>query len=152
MPKLIEKTYPKDWAKISARIRKRANHRCEECGLADGVPINYGTQRVISEATYKKRMRAAEKAAEKNSPCPKKLNLEAWFAGDYDDGYWAEGDFYPFETAPTPSRVNVDAGVTRVVLQVHHKDRNPSNNRDSNLVCLCLRCHRAKHGHTYERN
>src|SRR6266404_7024006 len=100
MPKPTEKTYPKDWNKISARIRSRANHRCEECGLADGALINYRTQRVISEATYNKRMRAAEKAAEKNSPPPKKLNLEAWFGGDYDDGYWAEGDFYPFETAP----------------------------------------------------
>ena len=152
MPKSTVKAYPKNWPQISARIRKRANHQCEECGLAGGTPINYRTQRVISEASYNKKIRAAEKAAEKKSPRPKELNLEAWFAGDYDDGYWAEGDFYAFETGPIPSRANVDAGVTRVVLHVHHKDRNPSNNRESNLVCLCLRCHRAKHGRTYEQN
>lgn len=25
--------YPKDWAQISARIRKRAGNKCEECGI-----------------------------------------------------------------------------------------------------------------------
>ncbi len=27
------------------------------------------------------------------------------------------------------------------ILQVHHWDRNPSNNRRENLVCLCSPCH-----------
>ena len=139
MPNRTDKTYPKDWPKISARIRERANHRCEECGLPEGALINYRTQKIISETTFKRRMRAAEKDLPR-----RKMNLESWFAGDYDDGYWAEGDFYPFETAQP--KIHVYAGVSIVALQVHHKDHNPSNNRDSNLICLCLRCHRAKHG------
>jgi 5-methylcytosine-specific restriction endonuclease McrA len=145
MPKQIEKTYPKDWGKISARIRERAKHSCEECGLPHGAPINYETQNVISETTYARRVMAAER---KYFAGAKERNLEAWCAGDYDDGYWAEGDFYPFETRFP----KIDSGVTQVVLQVHHKDRNPSNNRDSNLICLCLRCHKAKHEPGAKRN
>jgi hypothetical protein len=66
MPKSTDKAYPKNWPQISARIRKRANHRCEECGLAEGAPINYRTQRVISEATYNKKVRVAEKRRKRN--------------------------------------------------------------------------------------
>lgn len=36
-----------------------------------------------------------------------------------------------------------DANVklTKVVLTVHHKDFDPSNNREDNLIALCQRCH-----------
>ena len=31
-------------------------------------------------------------------------------------------------------------------LLVHHIDKNPSNNSDSNLITLCQYCHKARHG------
>lgn len=30
---------------------------------------------------------------------------------------------------------------SKVKLAVHHRDGNPKNNRLSNLICLCQRCH-----------
>jgi len=36
-------------------------------------------------------------------------------------------------------------GLDDVVLTVHHRDGNPGNNRRSNLIALCARCHLAAH-------
>jgi hypothetical protein len=37
-------------------------------------------------------------------------------------------------------------GVTRIILQTHHIDENPSNCDASNLLVLCQFCHGANHG------
>ena len=47
---------------------------------------------------------------------------------------------------PTVERVLRDlrgpvARLTRIVLTVHHRDGDPTNNRRDNLVALCQRCH-----------
>lgn len=34
----MRRRYPKDWKKISAAIRKRANDACEGCGARNGRP------------------------------------------------------------------------------------------------------------------
>lgn len=136
---MSERGYPKDWAKISARIRERAGHRCEECDAKDGELLDCNTGDVVSEGKYAKRKTAAERKYYENRP---KINLESLMSGDYDNGYYAEGEFYPMnEDSP-----KIDCGVARIYLEVHHKDKNPSNNADANLVCLCLRCHNEKHG------
>jgi 5-methylcytosine-specific restriction endonuclease McrA len=49
---------------------------------------------------------------------------------------------------PTVERVLRDlrgpvARLTRIVLTVHHRDGDPTNNRRDNLVALCQRCHLA---------
>jgi hypothetical protein len=36
-------------------------------------------------------------------------------------------------------------GIKRAI-HVHHKDENPTNNKDDNLICLCARCHLKAHG------
>jgi predicted HNH restriction endonuclease len=35
----------------------------------------------------------------------------------------------------------------KFIAQVHHIDRNPSNNDRSNLICLCSGCHLRQHRH-----
>lgn len=37
-------------------------------------------------------------------------------------------------------QINQDTG-HQVILTVHHKDENPSNNERDNLICLCQGCH-----------
>jgi len=37
------------------------------------------------------------------------------------------------------------------LLHVHHWDRNPQNNRDSNLVALCIQCHSRQPGAGHKR-
>lgn len=39
----------------------------------------------------------------------------------------------------------------RPLLHVHHWDRNPQNNRDSNLVALCIQCHSRQPGAGHKR-
>lgn len=38
-------------------------------------------------------------------------------------------------------------GIKRAI-HVHHLDSNPMNNADDNLICLCAKCHLARHGCT----
>ncbi len=49
---------------------------------------------------------------------------------------------------PTDSYKHLDLSLRRrLSAQVHHIDRDPSNNNRSNLVCLCSGCHLRMHRH-----
>lgn len=40
-----------------------------------------------------------------------------------------------------------DCGEQILKAQIHHKDRNHSNNKPNNLKRLCRKCHGKEHGH-----
>lgn len=95
--------------------------------------------------------------------------LDDFFSGNLNVeelglGHYAEGEFIPFDDAmgffengvfhftglPPEKDVEFEDlfptfNWTRIVLQVHHKDRNKKNNDSSNLIALCQHCHGAKH-------
>lgn len=73
---------------------------------------------------------------------------EAETSGDYDQGYFAEGGYYPFDDEPLASQMISDSNNNRADhFEVHHIDEDKSNNNDSNLEFLCKRCHMFKHKH-----
>jgi hypothetical protein len=68
-------------------------------------------------------------------------------------GYYQEGEYYPYpddddyDSAYTREiRELKSLGLTRIILQTHHIDENPSNCDDKNLIALCQFCHGGKHG------
>lgn len=67
-------------------------------------------------------------------------------------GYYQEGSYYPcpddddYDSDYARAARELKAlGLTRIILQNHHIDQNPSNCDESNLVTLCQFCHGAKH-------
>ncbi len=84
-------------------------------------------------------------------PVPKRDSFspfisEAEMSGDYDEGYFAEGEFWPFDNDPKASEMPKASNNNRASrFEVHHIDGDKSNNRDSNLEYLCKRCHIYKH-------
>jgi len=68
-------------------------------------------------------------------------------------GYYQEGEYYPYpddddyDSAYTREMRELKSlGLTRIILQTHHIDENPSNCDDKNLIALCQFCHGAMHG------
>ena len=156
MTTLIE-SYPKDWTKIAARIRERAGNRCERCGVAPGEPYTRFSGRVVSEteferlgkvATEKRRQRNTERRdaitrARKRFLSP--VISESQMAGDYENGYFAEGGFYPIEKDSASLMIETSNNNRALHFEVDHIDGDKSNNDDSNLQFLCKRCHMDKH-------
>ena len=67
-------------------------------------------------------------------------------------GYYQEGSYYPYpddddydSDYARAARELKALGLTRIVLQTHHIDQNPSNCDESNLIALCQFCHGSKH-------
>lgn len=150
--------YPKEWPKIRARIQQRAGDRCERCGVGRGETYNRRSGRVVSnkefiqlgkEATRDRKQRLKEH--EENVRRAKERFLsplinEAAMAADYENGYFAEGDYYPIDNEPPASELIFDRNNNIAGrFEVHHVDHDKSNNKDSNLEYLCKRCHMVKH-------
>ena len=151
-------TYPKDWQKIVARVRDHASNRCQRCGVGPGEAYTRQSGKVVSqkeverlgkEATRARlhRMKDYEEAlsrAKERFLSPE--ITEAATSGDDDRGYFAEGGYHPFDSEPSPSEIIADSNNNRADrFEVHHIDKDKSNNRDSNLEFLCKRCHDFKH-------
>jgi 5-methylcytosine-specific restriction endonuclease McrA len=104
--------YPKDWPAISARVRKRARNRCEECGVK-----NYAIGARAPDGTFLKNRPRGEKMLGLDWPPP---GEDAWFK-------WKGEDMM--------------LRVVRIVLTVAHLDHQPENCADENLRAWCQRCH-----------
>lgn len=156
----VPNTYPRDWPKIAARIRDRAGNRCERCGVGPGETYNRRSGRVVSKKEFERLGKEATRARQRRVKAHEEalrharerflspLISEAEMSGDYDQGYFAEGCYYPFENEPLPSQVVSDSNNNRAVrFEVHHIDQDKANNEDSNLEFLCKRCHIFKHKH-----
>jgi HNH endonuclease len=150
--------YTKEWPNIRARIQQRADDRCERCGVGRGETYNRRSGRVVSEkefiqlgkqATRTRKQRL--KGHEKNARRAKERFLspfisEAAMAGDYENGYFAEGGYYPIDNEPAASELIFDRNNNVADrFEVHHVDHDKTNNVDSNLEYLCKRCHMFKH-------
>lgn len=63
-----------------------------------------------------------------------------------------DGDAWEMFDADRVARRHPYPRVTHIVLTVHHRDADPSNNQDDNLVALCQRCHFAADMDLHKRN
>jgi len=107
--------YPKNWPKISASIRLRANEQCEKCRAPNGVMIRRG----------------------------KALDGTAVWMLANDDTY-RHGLNAETGRLHTSAEDGVVYGEpVRVVLTVAHLDHVPENCDPSNLRAWCQRCHNA---------
>jgi len=113
--------------------------------------------RVVSEKEFKRLGKAATRSRlERDQERRKAVALvrerflsplisEAEMSGDYDQGYFAEGEFHPIDNDPKASETPRESNNDRASrFEVHHIDGDKSNNKDSNLECLCKRCHMYK--------
>ncbi|MDX6501367.1 MAG: hypothetical protein QOG23_4627 [Blastocatellia bacterium] len=149
--------YPKDWSKIAARVRGLAGNRCQRCSVGPGELYTRFSGKVVSEREFARLGKAAtqsrlERDKEHRSALARRKERflspyisEAEMSGDYDEGYFAEGRFYAFDNDPKPSEMPRLSNNNRAYhFEVHHIDGDKSNNQDSNLECLCKRCHMYK--------
>jgi hypothetical protein len=155
----VPNSYPKDWPKIVARIRDRADNRCERCGVGPGETYTRRSGKVVSKKEFERLGRAATRTREQRLKDQEEalrrakerflspLITEAETSGDYDQGYFAEGGYYPFENEPLPSSQIISNSNNNIAdrFEVHHINEDKSNNADSNLEFLCKRCHIFKH-------
>ena len=146
--------YPKDWPKISSRTRDFAGNRCQRCGVGPGEFYTRFSGKVVSEkefnrlgkvATRSRRARDKEDEEALNQSRARFLSTfisEAEMSGDYDEGYFAGGEYYRIENEPMPSELPRESNNNLAThFEVHHIDGDRSNNDDSNLEFLCKRCH-----------
>lgn len=106
--------YPKDWPRISLRIRERAGQRCEFCGVANGA---------LGGRLKGGKWLPARPLGERL------LRLEWPRPGDI--AWCGDGE--------TEGRARLK--IVRIVLTVAHLDHTPENCVDENLKALCQRCH-----------
>ena len=151
-------SYPKNWKKIAARIGERAGWRCQRCQVGYSELYTRFSGRVVSEKEFKRLGKVATRVRRQQAKERRKaiaqakarflspLISEAEMAKDYDLGYFAEGDFYPFDNDPKPSELpRASNNNLALHFEVHHIDGDKSNNKDDNLEYLCKRCHMFKH-------
>ena len=111
----LKKYHPK-WSLISRLIRlRRANNRCEWCGVENGL---------IG------RRRPSARAGEPSTFTPLAAEEQEMIAKVVAEMLWRD-----------KLRFYKRRGVTRIILTVAHIDRNRTNNRFHNLAALCQRCH-----------
>ena len=60
---------------------------------------------------------------------------------DDDHRHWRDGAGKVLQELAPPQDMIMTPRQTRVVLATAHRDHDPTNNRDGNLVALCQRCH-----------
>lgn len=106
--------YPKDWPLISMRIRERAGHMCEWCGLKNGA---LGARR--KDGTWLPAQPLGERLLCLEWPKP---GTYAWCGNGETEG-------------------RAHLKIVRIVLTVAHMDHTPENCADENLKALCQRCH-----------
>ena len=147
-------SYAKDWRKVAARIGERAGHRCERCHVGEGETYNRNSGREVSQKEFerlgkaatharKQRLRQQEEALRQaRARFLSPYISEAEMSGDFDNGYFAEGGYYPFENQPSNNEMVRDSNNNIASrFEVHHIDGDTQNNQDSNLEYLCKRCH-----------
>jgi 5-methylcytosine-specific restriction endonuclease McrA len=106
--------YPKDWAEISLAVRRRADFKCEWCGVANG---ELGGR--TSQGTWLK----AQPVGTNGMICEwPKVGEFAWCGNGETEG-------------------SAHLRVVRIVLTVAHLDHTPENCALENLKALCQRCH-----------
>lgn len=106
--------YPKDWHEISLRIRKRADNKCEECGIE-----NYELGARNKDGDWLKAQPTGTDGMRVTWPKP----------GEY--AWCGNGE--------TEGRAHLK--VVRIVLTVAHLNHQPEDCRDENLKAWCQRCH-----------
>jgi 5-methylcytosine-specific restriction endonuclease McrA len=104
--------YPGNWNEIRAAILKRADHKCEQCG----VP-NYALGGRTREGAWLQAMPLGEKLLRLEWPRP---GTEAWCG----EGKSAK-----------------KLRIIRIVLTIAHLDHVPENCDPDNLRAWCQRCH-----------
>jgi hypothetical protein len=105
--------YPKDWHEISMRIRKRADFKCEECGIE-----NYA----IGGRVDGKWLPAQPTGTDGLSVTWPKPGEYAWCGNGETEG-------------------RARLKVVRIVLTVAHLNHTPEDCRDENLKAWCQQCH-----------
>lgn len=106
--------YPKDWQAISASIRERGGHRCEECG----VP-NYELGARTPDGTWLKALPTGTDGMRTTWPEPGDV---AWCGNGETEG-------------------SARLRIVRIVLTTAHLDHRPENCAPENLKSWCQRCH-----------
>lgn len=106
--------YPKDWPEISARIRQRANNRCEWCGIE-----NYALGGRKLDGGWLPAVPLGDDGLRPIWPKPGEI---AWCGNGRTEG-------------------RARLKIVRIVLTVAHLDHTPENCADENLKALCQRCH-----------
>ncbi|MCZ7605126.1 MAG: hypothetical protein M5U25_03465 [Planctomycetota bacterium] len=118
--KAQKKKYPKNWARISRRIRfERASGRCEWCGKPHGEAVLVGANNCWAGADGRWFNRHGKKI-----PGPEPWPKDVWWKHVIRSG-----------GRPPEIRESV------VVLQTAHLDHDPTNCADDNLAALCQFCH-----------
>ncbi len=118
LSKLRQRGYPKDWAKISRRVRfDRAKGICEQCGKRHGEIVYQGPQGSWQREGQWFSERG--EALEKPPPWPSRQ-------------WWDHLRHYC-----EPPRIRR----VKVILHTAHLDHNPRNCADTNLAALCQQCH-----------
>jgi hypothetical protein len=118
--KAQKRKYPKNWARISQRIRfDRAGGKCEQCGMAHGESVRVG-----AEGCWAGEEGRWRDCKGKRLPGPLPWPKDYW---------WRYVIQHGGETPQIREAV--------VVLQTAHLDHNPENCADENLAALCQFCH-----------
>lgn len=119
--------YPANWPEISARIRARAQNRCEWCGVA-----NHALGGRLRDGTWCDAVPRGEKLYGLVWPKP---GTVSWCIDKDCDTH--------------------ELRIVRIVLTVAHLDHQPENCTEENLKALCQRCHlrydQAHHAQTAAR-
>ena len=120
--------YPPNWREISNRIRfERAEGRCEHCGRPH---LQWVT--CMPDGRWRDEWRLRPLAGET-------LNDLEFEQVDENAFIWRDALGQPI---PAPMDQVLRLGrKTRVVLAACHRDHNPRNSVDGNLLALCQRCH-----------
>jgi hypothetical protein len=106
--------YPKDWPKISQRIRQRARNHCEWCGIK-----NYSLGGRLENGKWLPAQPTGDNGLRLTWPKPGETS---WCGNGETEGC---------------ARLKV----VKIVLTVAHLDHTPENCSDDNLRALCQRCH-----------
>ena len=114
------KRYPRNWARISRRIRfRRAGGRCEWCGKPHGVKVWVGAEgcwRTLDGQWYDGRGQPL--------PGPMPWPSRIWWK-------------HVIRSGGQPPEIRE----SKVVLQTAHLDHDPTNCDEANLAALCQFCH-----------
>lgn len=103
--------YPVNWAEIADRIKKRARHKCERCGVR-----NYELGGRDPDGNWHAANPTGTNGMSKTWPLP----------GDYG---WCRD--WPHE----------QLRIVRIILTVAHLNHTPENCSPDNLRAWCQRCH-----------
>ena len=118
-----KKKYPPDWPSISARIKRRAGYKCEQCGVAHG---ELGGR--LASGTWCKARPTGDNG----------LRLTWPAEGEY---FWCDVPGGRGDSATAWLRV------IRIVLTVAHLDHQPEHCDDANLRAWCQACHNRYDAH-----